>query len=58
VVSKVWQKRQNITVVFNNNHQNQTMLLPPDLNDVIAANHPVRVFNEVLEKVDIAELIR
>lgn len=34
------------------------MLLPPDLNDLIAANHPVRVVNEVLGKVDITELIR
>src|SRR3989337_1449080 len=34
------------------------MLLPPDLNDLIAANHPVRVVNEVLEKVDITELLR
>lgn len=34
------------------------MLLPPDLNDLIAANHPVRVVNEVLERVDITELVR
>lgn len=34
------------------------MLLPPDLNDLIAANHPVRVVNEVLEKLDITELVR
>jgi transposase len=34
------------------------MLLPPDLNDLIAANHPVRVVSEVLEKVDICELLR
>ena len=49
---------KTLTVVFKNNHQNQGMLLPPDLNDLIAANHPVRVVNEVLERVDITELVR
>jgi transposase len=49
---------KTLTVVFKNNHQNQGMLLPPDLNDLIGANHPVRVVNEVLEKVDISELVR
>lgn len=34
------------------------MLLPPDLNDLIAAAHPVRVVSEVLERVDITELLR
>lgn len=34
------------------------MLLPPDLSDLINADHPVRVVNEVLEKVDITELLR
>lgn len=49
---------KTLTVVFKNNHQNQGMLLPPDLNDLIASNHPVRVVNEVLEKVDITELLK
>jgi len=34
------------------------MLLPPDLNELIPAHHPVRVVNEVLEKVDITQLIK
>lgn len=34
------------------------MLLPPDLNDLIAGNHPVRVVNAVLDKIDITPLIR
>lgn len=33
------------------------MLLPPDLNDLIGATHPVRVVNEVLDKLDISELL-
>lgn len=49
---------KTLSVVFKSNHQNQAMLLPPDLNDLIAANHPVRIVNEVLEKVDISELLR
>lgn len=49
---------KTLSVVFKSNYQNQGMLLPPDLNDLISADHPVRVVNEVLEKVDITELLR
>lgn len=48
---------KTLSVVFKSNHQNQGMLLPPDLNDLIGATHPVRVVNEVLDKVDISELL-
>ena len=47
-----------LKVVFKNNHQNQGMLLPPDLNDLIAANHPVRVVNDILDKIDITQLVK
>jgi transposase len=47
---------KTLTVAFKSNLQNQAMLFPPDLNELIAANHPVRVVNEVLEKVDINKL--
>jgi transposase len=47
-----------LKVVFKSNHQNQGMLLPPDLNDLIAASHPVRVVNDILDKIDITELVR
>jgi transposase len=49
---------KTLTVAFKSNLQNQAMLFPPDLNDLIADNHPVRVVSEVLEKVDISELLR
>jgi transposase len=49
---------KTLSVVFKSNLQNQAMLLPPDLNDLIPPNHPVRVVSEVLEKVDITELLR
>jgi hypothetical protein len=41
---------KTLQVVFKQNFQNQGMLLPPDLNDLIAQNHPVRVVHAVLEK--------
>lgn len=34
------------------------MLLPPDLNDLVPANHPIRTVNDLLDKVDITKLIR
>ncbi|MGN6435630.1 MAG: IS1182 family transposase [Agriterribacter sp.] len=49
---------KTLSVVFKQNYQNQGLLLPPDLNELIAVSHPVRVVNEVLERVDIGELLR
>ncbi len=44
--------------IFKTYHQNQMMLLPPSLEELILPNHPVRVVNEVLNKIDIQPLIR
>jgi transposase len=44
--------------IFKSYHQDQMMLLPPSLEDLIAVNHPVRVVNEVLNKIDVQPLIR
>ena len=44
--------------VFKAYHQRQVMLLPPSLDELIAQNHPVRVVDEVLSKIDIAPLVR
>ena len=49
---------KTLSVVFKSNMQHQAMLLPPDLSDLIAKGHPVRVVNDVLEKIDITELLR
>src|SRR5690606_11135380 len=46
------------TVVFNRNLQGQTMLLPPDVVELIPTDHPVRVVNDILERIDITELLR
>ena len=44
--------------VFKAYHQRQAMLLPPSLDELIAANHPVRVVDDVLSKIDIEPLVR
>jgi transposase len=44
--------------VFKAYHQRQSMLLPPSLDELIAATHPVRIVDEVLSKIDIQPLIR
>ncbi|MDE3252640.1 MAG: IS1182 family transposase [Bacteroidota bacterium] len=50
-------KRQKLKVVFKQSHQDQLMLLPPNLDELISADHPVRVVSSVLDKVDIGQLI-
>ncbi len=49
-------KRQDLKVIFKQNHQNQLMVFPPTLEELISADHPVRVVNAVLDKVDITAL--
>lgn len=51
-------KRQDLKVIFKQNYQNQLMVLPPSLDELIVAGHPVRVVNAVLDKVDIAGLLK
>ena len=50
-------KRNDTKVIFKPYDQQQTMLLPPSLQELIAANHPVRVVNKVLDQIDIVPLI-
>lgn len=49
---------KTLSVVFKANHQHQMMAFPPTLDELIAADHPVRVVHEVLERVDITQLIK
>jgi transposase len=51
-------KGKTLKVVFKQDLQNQGSLLPLDLNDLIAADHPVRVVSAVLDKVDIRPIIK
>ncbi len=41
-------KRNDLRVVFKTYDQQQAMLLPPSLDELIAQNHPVRIVNKVL----------
>src|SRR5947207_964591 len=46
------------SIVFKAYTQHQAMLLPPSLDELIAADHPVRVVNRVLDKIDIDPLLK
>ena len=43
--------------IFKAYHQDQLMLLPPSLDELITLNHPVRLVNEILNKINIQPLI-
>jgi len=47
-----------LSVAFKAYHQNQSMLLPPSLDELIAPAHPVRIVNQVLDKIDIDPLLK
>lgn len=47
-----------LSVAFKAYQQHQAMLLPPSLDELIAAGHPVRIVNEVLDKIDIDPLLK
>lgn len=49
---------KKLKVVFKQDYRQQGMLIPLDLNDMIPADHPVRVVNDVLDKVDISAIIK
>jgi transposase len=50
--------KPNRSVVFKAYTQGQAMLLPPSLDELITADHPVRIVNQVLEKIDIEPLLK
>ncbi len=45
-------------VKFKDYAQDQLSLLPPSLEELIEENHPVRVINEVIDKVDLESLLQ
>jgi transposase len=45
-------------VVFKSYTNNQPLLLPPSLEEMIEANHPVRVVNSVIENIDLSQLLK
>lgn len=44
--------------IFKIYQQGQGYLLPPNLEDMIAANHPVRVVSEVMDRIDMELIIK
>ena len=44
-------------VVFKDYNPKQIMLLPPSLEELIACDHPVRVVNDVVDRIDIQPLL-
>ncbi len=48
----------NQKVVFKNYVTNQPFLLPPSLDELIPANHPVRVVNSVIDQIDLSKLLK
>ena len=48
-------KRTNLK--FKEYAQNQAMLIPPTLDEMIEANHPVRIVNQVIDRIDLDPLI-
>ena len=44
-------------VIFKDYNLNQNLLLPPSLEDFIDPNHPVRIVNQVIDKIDINPLL-
>ena len=49
---------KTLSVVFKANHQHQIMAFPPCLDELVAADHPVRAVHEVLERVDITAIMQ
>jgi len=48
---------KTLSVVFKSNMQHQSMLFPPDLNELVGATHPVRTIDDILDQVDITLLL-
>lgn len=42
--------------IFKSYHQHQAMLLPPSLEELIEAHHPVRTISEIVDKLDISAI--
>lgn len=51
-------KKRESEPKFKEYNQDQMMLLPPSLEDLVAENHLVRVVNRVIEEMDIEALIK
>src|SRR5687767_1988883 len=50
-------KGPTLKVAFKVSNRHQLMAFPPNLDELVAADHPVRIVNEVLDKVDISSIV-
>ncbi len=48
----------NSKVVFKDYINNQPLLLPPSIDELIEVNHPVRTVNAVIDSIDLSQLIK
>ncbi len=51
-------KKQYLKPVFKDYNQKQMMLLPPSLDELIEPGHPVRIVDELIDKVDDTSLFK
>ena len=51
-------KKQYLKPVFKSYNQKQLMLLPPSLDELIDADHPVRIVDQIIDNVDDRALLR
>jgi transposase len=51
-------KHYRSRAVFKAYTQNQIMLLPPSLEELIEVNHPVRVVSQVIDRIDVEPLLK
>jgi transposase len=51
-------KKQYLKTVFKSYNQKQMMLLPPSLDELIEPGHPVRIVDELIDKVDDTSLLK
>jgi len=51
-------KKQYLKPVFKRYNQKQLMLLPPSLDELIDADHPVRVVDQIIDNVDDRALLK
>jgi transposase len=49
---------KTLSVVFKASHQHQIMAFPPSLDELVPADHPVRIVHDVLDRVDITTLLQ
>lgn len=53
---KILNMRRKAEPVFKRYDQNQLMLIPPSYDDLVPKNHPVRVVNAVIDRIDISSI--